>query len=220
MPDAAGMRFFVVGRDAVFAHPVRHGLFQPFGAFRLELAAVRRNDLVRARTVKARNCAALLLRDRELHLIAVAVLYGRARDLQLRDAEPADALERVADAPALEAQLLVVIHVPEIAAAAAAEIRAVRLHAVRRRLRERLQYAVCRRFSDIYNADHAFFTRDHAGNENDLTVDARHALAVRGVAGDLDGIPFVELQHIPPLFHMKHSLEFSLRLFYHRPTKL
>ena len=61
MPDAAGMRFFVVGRDSVFAHPVRHGLFQLFGAIRLELAAVRRNDLVRARTVKARNGAAILL---------------------------------------------------------------------------------------------------------------------------------------------------------------
>lgn len=196
--DKPCVRLFIVCRDAVRLHPREHGALEALGAVRLELAAVRRDDLVRPRAEKARDRRALARADGKLHLVAVAVEPVRAGDGQLRERDAADARKGVEHAPALEGKLLLVVHVPEIAAAALAEIRAVGADAVRRGLFNRFDDAVRRAPADVDDADAARLARNGARNKDDLPVRAGNALAVGGVArdGDSQTIVFFHIEFL------------------------
>ena len=87
---------------------------------------------MRARAEKARRRRFSARLHGVLHLVSVAVLHRRARDREVGERHAAEARERVQHALFFQPQLLVVVHVAEIAAAAAVKIRAVRLGAVRR----------------------------------------------------------------------------------------
>ena len=196
--DEPGVRLFIVCRDAVRLHPREDGALEALGAVRLELAAVRRNDLVRPRAEKARDRRALARADGKLHLVAVAVERVRAGDGQLRERDAADARKGVEHAPALEGKLLLVVHVAEIAAAALTEIRAVGPDAVRRGLFHRFDDAVRRAPAHVDDADAARLARDGARNKDDLPVCAGNALAVGGVArdGDSQTIVFFHIEFL------------------------
>ncbi len=85
---------------------------------------------------------------------------------------------------ALELQLLRVAHMPQRAAAAFGEIRAVRLRAVRRRLFHAQQLRENRRAADVRDTDFAHLARQRAGHKHDLSVDARNARSIHGCGLD------------------------------------
>lgn len=134
------MRGFVIGADAVFAHPVQNGCADTVGAVRLDAAVCDRNDRVRFSGEEARDGLSVLLLHGELHLVPIAVDLFRAGDGQGRERLAADACQAIIDVRALEFQFLRIVHMPQRAAAASWKIGTVRLHAVRRRLLHTQQF--------------------------------------------------------------------------------
>ena len=92
-----------------------------------------RDDPVRLAGEKACDGAAVLLLHGELDFVSVAVRLRRAGDGERRNRLPADAGQAALDVRLLECKLLLVVHMPQRAAAAEGKIRAIRLHAVRGR---------------------------------------------------------------------------------------
>ena len=110
--------FFVVGGDIVPLHPGHRGGPEPGGSLRLEQAVLHRDDLVGPLAVEARSGPLRPGLDRELDLVAVPAGVPGAVDDGHRHIQPGDALKAVLHPDALGLQLLGVVHVPELAAAA------------------------------------------------------------------------------------------------------
>lgn len=100
------------------------------------------DDVVRPRAVEAD----LSRGDRVLALVAVVERIRRAEDLLDLDVAPAEPRERVLHALSLGPELLTVAQVAEVTPAAAAIVGAVRLTALRRRLKQLCHLAEGRRF--------------------------------------------------------------------------
>ena len=178
------MRGFVIGADAVFAHPVQNGCADTVGAVRLDAAVCDRNDRVRFSGEEARDGLSVLLLHGELHLVPIAVDLFRAGDGQGRERLAADACQAIIDVRALEFQFLRIVHMPQRAAAASWKIGTVRLHAVRRRLLHTQQFRKNRRTPDVYNTDFTHLARQCTWYEHDLSVYARNTGSVCGCSLD------------------------------------
>ena len=178
MADAASMRAFVIRADTVLLHPRKNGRAHTVGAAWLDAAAFHSNDLVRTRAEKACGRAAVLLRDRELHLVAVSLTALRAVHGKFRYCNAADARERVDHALPLEPALLLIVHMPEVAAAADGKIGTARRYPVRRCRQYLFDLRVRAGLSDVYDARAHRLAGDRAGNEYHFPTGTGHALSV------------------------------------------
>jgi hypothetical protein len=119
-------------------------------------------------------------RDRELHLVAVAVLVGGGQDRPHRElAEAADPLEAVAHLLCLKGELRRVGQVLQAAPAAAAEVRTRRLDAIRRRRLDRLDHGAPEARAGFDELHPHPVARHSAAHEHDVAVDAPHALPAK-----------------------------------------
>ena len=135
----------IIWRSAVFLHPPADGIRRPGGQRLLQQAGIHRRHVVARRTVKALDRDAVLHADRINGLVAVMRRRFHAHDVLHRKIQTADASDRVVHAAKLHAQLLVIRHMQQAAAAAFAKNRAGRTLPVRRRRDAALRLAVhCR----------------------------------------------------------------------------
>ncbi len=88
MPDQTAPLPLVIGRNPAALHPIPNGPAQAGGGFRLKQAVVHVNDLMAPGPVKADFRSG---GRGKLHLIAVALLLGRAENFLHPKVRPADA---------------------------------------------------------------------------------------------------------------------------------
>ena len=178
MTDQAPARRFVIGRDLIPFHPIPHSPGGPVGDFCLDQALLHRDNPVAPGLIKPNATGP----HRILAFVAVmggAGGPGNARRFYVRSAQ---AGQGVLHPAAFGPQLLFVAEVLEIAAAAAAKVRAGRLPPLRRRRlypedlpgSGRLHH-----FCDFYI--HCL-SPDSAGDKNDGAIQAHDPKAFGGVA--------------------------------------
>ena len=129
-------------------------------------------------------------------LALVAVVQGlfRAQNFLHRHLRAADTGQGVLDPGTLGPQLLVIGHMPEIAAAAAAIIRTVRLPPGGRRLCQGGDLAEGGVFQHLHHQNVAGLAPDGPVDEHHLAVYAGDAQALAGIAVDMGAVNAVFLQ--------------------------
>ena len=151
MPHRAAACGFVIRRNAAQIHPVADRLCRLVRERELEQALLHRRNVMAGRAVKALDHAAVFRADGVDRLVPVTERIFHADDVLYRHRNAADARERIVDALELHAQLLVVVHMLQAAAAAGAVNRAGRLRARRGRGQTLLCLAIdgiCRHLQD------------------------------------------------------------------------
>ncbi len=106
----------------------------------------------------------------------------------------ADALEQIDDLPVLETKLAFVSKMLVLAAAAAAEILALRFYAIRRRHDHFDQSRPRESFFYLGHFRHHLLARNDEGHEDDEIIEAGHALATKGEVGNRQVQPLARLQ--------------------------
>ena len=118
MPQQPRMGLFVVGADAVLPRPGDNNISGLVRRFRMDQAALHGDQVMGALAEKARFRPLFSRSYRELCLVPVAHAGFCPRQLDLAQILPAQTVECIQDAPGLDLTLGLIVHVPEIAAAA------------------------------------------------------------------------------------------------------
>ena len=162
----------------------------------LDETVVNGNKLMTALAVKPGMRPTANIADSKNALVAVVLVAVRADYLRRAHALAAYVLQRVVHARELEAQLLVVAHVPRVAPAAPAEIRAFGRAARGRGDNEPFRARVHRARRDLDYADIPRLANDDARHEHGAPAYAADAAGLRGVPLNLGCIHIIFLQII------------------------
>ncbi len=169
----------VPGAEPLVARPGEHLLAGDVAALGGEQAVVHRQDLVPApgRVEPAHERPVRAGAERVLELVAVAPLLDRGHDRLLREAvEPADPAQRVADLLGLDLELAVVReHLPRRAGMVGD-----RRDPVRRGLEDLDRPRLGVRALGLADDGAHAVARQRAGDEDDVAVEPRHAVAAVG----------------------------------------
>ena len=170
---------------------VPHRLSQGIGLRLLDETVLHMHHLVAAGPVKAH-----LPRRGDGIDALVAVVQGllRTQNFLHRHLRAADAGQGVLNPGTLGPQLLLIGHMPEIAAAAAAIIRTVRLPPGGRRLRQGGDLAEGGVFQHLHHQNVAGLAPDGPVDEHHLAVYPGNAQALAGIAVDMGAVNAVFLQ--------------------------
>ena len=187
-PPAGGL---VVGGHLEPGDIVPQGLSQSIGLRLLDETVLHIHHLVAAGPVEPH----LPRRGNGVNAL-VAVVQGllRSQDLLHGDLRPADTGQGVLDPGTLGPQLLVIGHMPEVAAAAAAVIGAVRYPAGRGGLHQGGDLAEGGVFQHLHHQNVADLAPDGPVDEHHLAVYAGDAQALAGIAVDMGAVNAVFLQ--------------------------
>ena len=190
-------RLFLVGRNAVLVHPVRHHLAAQAVHLRLEVTVGNVNDLVGAGAVVADAVPA----HRKLYLIAVALGVFCPVDGGHRQGKTAQAAEGVLHPLALGVQFLLIGHVAELTASALIIVGAVRLDAGGGWGAQGGDVGPGGVVAHVLDAHVRLFASDRSVDKDHHAVNAGHAGAVAGIAFHMGGVDFPFLQchggHLP-----------------------
>ena len=191
MPQHPPVGGLVVGRHLKPGNIVPHRLSQGIGLRLLDETVLHMHHLVAAGPVKAH----LPHRGDGIDAL-VAVVQGllRTQNFFHRHLRAADTGQGVLNPGPLGPQLLLIGHMPEIAAAAAAIIRTVRFPAGRGGLRQGGDLAEGGVFQHLHHQNVADLTPDGPVDEHHLAVYPGDAQALAGIADDMGAVNAVFLQ--------------------------
>ena len=191
----AAVGFFVIRGDVVLVYIIYNDVFDPVGFLRQDQTALVFHHTVGAGLEEARVHAALLLRHGILGLVAVKSTGGGGEDLHLLQAFAAQAVEALAHPFGLQPCLFFIIHMPEIAAAAAGGDGTFPLHTVGGFLDDLSDPAGGPGLAHLLDANLAFLPHDGVGDEYGTALHPGHTLALCGVVQDLSFVSFALFQH-------------------------
>ena len=201
MADQSPLGTLVIGRNILQLHPFHDGGFRFIGPRVLNPASLHRQDFMAARHIKSRHrLSEITGPHRELGFIAVA-LHGTRQTPHLARAHTTNAADGIPDPLTFQPQLFLIIHMPEIAAAAPFANGASPIDPVRGDLQQFDNMAVGRCFAHVINFHLRHFAGNGIGNKDRHTLRmAGHALALAGITGNGDGNMFSLLDHrFPPV---------------------
>ena len=191
MPDEALVGLLVVGGDMIGFHPSPKCVPQMGGGEGLEKTVGAVDHIMAPGAEKAHPGA---VRHGELNLVPVAVRLGCAVDDGNFARPAADALQGILDLLALEAQLFLIGHVPQLTAAALGVLRTVRCLTAGGRLQHLGYPPPGGAFADLEQLDLAKLTCQRALDKDGLPVQPGHPLPGAAVALDAQGVTFVLLR--------------------------
>lgn len=194
MAHDAAAAFLIIGPDAVQVHKRRHGPGSAAAQRVLYKTVIDRDELVAAFAEKAAACLSVYVSDGEDRLIAVVGDSVAANDLRGLNALLTYTPQRVIDAAELEAQFILVAHVPCIAAAALAVIRTGGFDAAGSSFDEPLHPCIGAIGGGLDDFYFPLFTGESTGDKNCTAVYMAYAVCLRAEVFDGDGIYFVFLQ--------------------------
>ena len=179
MAHRAASGLLVVGRYAALVYEIDNRFCRAVAQLILGAAAVDGNEPVTARLIEAEARRPVTVGDGENALVAIIISRGAAENFGAFKLLLADMVQRAVDAAELEAQLLFVIYMTAVTAAAAGIVLAVGLDALRRWGDEPLTARVygCRR--DLDELYFPLLAGDRARNEHGSSADAADSAAVR-----------------------------------------
>ena len=195
MPHQTGMGHFVIGWDAVAVHVGDDDILHLIHLRRQDSAAVVFHHAVGAGLEESGVGPALVAGHRVLGLVAVAVAGGGGQDGNSFQALAADSVQASADALRLQPGFLLIVHVPEVAAAAELRHGAFPIHPVRRTLQNFHQLAGGPGLLGLLDAHPNPFAQDGIGDEHGAALDFCHGLTFGGVVADYGLVNFVFYQH-------------------------
>ena len=206
MPQQAPASGLVIRLHLKPGDIVPHRLSQGIGLRLLDETVLHIHHLVAAGPVKAH----LPRRGNGINAL-VAVVQGlfRAQNFFHRHLRPADTGQGVLDPGPLGPQLLLIGHMPEVAAAAAAVIGAVRRPAGRGGLHQGGDLAEGGVFQRLQDEHITVLAPQRPVDEHRLPVDAGHAQSLGGIAVDMGAVNAVFLQSghkRPPLVRIIRKL--------------
>ena len=194
MAHAVAHRGLIVDGNMLPLHPAEHRACAYKGFFRHGGAVRHRDNVVRACAVKPGGGPPVLFGNVENHLAAPPGVLERGENAGNGKVQLSDAAQRVVHTLQLHGKLLLIIHVPQRAAAAAGVYGAVRLRAVGRGGAEHFAPAPYGGGCTAHDAHIPFLAKDRSGNEHGALADAADACALGSVTGDSDRIYFILFQ--------------------------
>ena len=181
----AGLLF--IGGDATAVEKVRHGSGAALGQRILDQAAVQGNQLMAPLSVKAVGGLAFHRGHGKDPLVSVLLQLGAAQNLPGLQLLLADMAQGVVHPAELEAQLLLITHVPAVTAAAFAEPGTFRLHPAGGGGEQFFPFGKDGAVGDFQYSDFPDLAGDGPGHKHGPAVDVADALGLGTVTVDSDG---------------------------------
>ncbi len=195
MPQQTLMGHFIIGSHPVLVYIIYDRILDPVRFLRQDQAAVIFHHIMGSGPEESCVGTVFLRCHGVLGLVPVAAAGGGGEDLHLVQILTADPVQAGAHPLGLQPGFLLVVHVPEIAAAAELGNRALPVAAVGGFFQDLHDLSCCPGLSGVFNADPVLFPGDGIGDKDRAALDMGNALTLGGVIGNDRFINCVFCQH-------------------------